>query len=372
MAPSLTSLKRACVLAVVTVFLAALALVAPDPARACACGAFVGEESSTVQVEEEVAAIAWDGQTERMILSLAALSQANEAALLLPTPAPATVQLAEEGMFDELDDLTSPEVEVEYYWWPRDRDTSMDGGGAPGGVSVLETVDLGPVEATVLDASNPDDLAQWLEEHDYVMDDSLAQAVRPYVTEGWYYVAVRLTAPGNLTGTIPPLDISFESSSMVYPMRMSAAANNAQTVRTYVFAEQRMARADASADGSRIETRYAGVPDTSTVQSDTLTELFADGPYLTVVDQTFFNPSTEIVSDFIFERSSNGGDVQEVTVVQELRTIAGFAAGPFLLVSGLAVAVVVTGFLVARRRRRRRLQVVPPVPAPPAPAPANL
>lgn len=353
-----TSLRRVLALVATTVLLAVVGVLASVPALACACGAMLSDEESHVRVQQEFAAIGWDGQTERLVMSLAAISDTDDAALLLPTPSPATVSLAEEGLFGELDEIIAPRVRTEYYWWPG---AMGDGAGAPeggtgGSVEVLETVDLGPVEATVLGASDPDELAQWLDQHGYVMGDALAAAVAPYVTEGWFYVAVRLTAEGALSGSLPPLDITFESPTVVYPMRMSAAAATPQYVRTYVFADQRMARSDATWSSGHNELRYAGRPDASAVQNATLAELLEVGPYLTVHDQSYYRPGSEIVSDFIFDRSSNGGDYHEEEVRYRLRTFLGIAAGPFVLVAGIVVvlaAAVVTGLLLQRRERSR-------------------
>ena len=342
----------------------------PPPAQACGCGGFVTDEDSGVSVQQETAAISWDGQTERIVMSMSALSSAGDAGLLIPTPAPADVELAEAGVFEELEDLIAPQVQVEYHWWPRG-DDALSGVPPPGAgqVEVLEQVDLGPVEATVLSATEPDALAAWLDEHGYVMDDALASALSPYVTEGWYYVAVRLTSSDDLTGTLPPLDITFDSSAVVYPMRMSAAAPGAQQVRTYVFAEQRMARADATA-GAGVELRYAGAPDPADVTNATVRQMLADGPYLTVMDQMFYDPSRQIVSDFVFERSSNGGDHRETVIEERLLTIAGLPAGPTLLVVGL-LAAAGAGLAVMWRRRSRPTADEPSRARAEQPAPAD-
>lgn len=367
----LAPVGRVVALALAVVLLTASALLAPGLARAYAGGGLVTAPDSQAEVSGEVAAISWDGNTQRTVLSLNVASQATETGLLLPTPAPAKVELADPEVFTELAQITAPQVEVEYHWWPR---TEGDGGGGQSGgggaadegeaddgaaepavsgagVQVLDQVDLGSVEASVLRAADADELAAWLDTHGYEIDDDMAQAITPYVTEGWYYVAVRITADEPLTGSLTPLDITFESSAVVHPMRTSAAASTASQVRTYVFADQRMTRADATASGHPPELRYAGVPDPGQVESGTVAELLRDAPYLTVMDQTFDQPGAQVVSDFVFERSSNGGDHQEIVVTQRLRTIVGLPAGPATL--GLGLLVVAAGTLLLVRRRRR-------------------
>lgn len=367
----LSLVRRATVLTLTGLILTMAFVVGPAPAQACGCGGFVTSPESAVQVDQEVAAISWDGQNERIVLSLQTLSDATDGALLVPTPAPAEVGLAEEGVFEALEQIISPRVQVRHYWWPRNTQSNV-APAAGAGVQVLDQVDLGPVEASVLSAADPDELAQWLADHGYVMEDSLAAAISPYVTEGWYYVAVRMTAPDTLTGELPPLDLTFESSAVVYPMRMSAAASVPQQVRTYVFADQRMVRSDPTAQSSQVQLRYAGAPDPDQVSNATLSELLGAGPYLTVMDQAFGNPAGQVASDFVFERSSNGGDHQEVVVEERLLLIAGIPAGPLVTFLGVVVLVAATAAALLLRRYVRTRAAAPgeqrsaPVPACPS------
>lgn len=349
--------RRAWVLALGVAVAAMLALAISAP-HAHASGPLVTPEGSTAHVHREEAAISWDGQTERILLSLSALSDSGEAAFLMPTPTPAQVSVGDEKLFAELEALTSPRLEVHNRWWPgaQEEDTDDDvaePGREPAPVHVVDQVDLGTIEATVLSASDPDELATWLAEHDFVMSDELAEAMAPYVSEGWHYVAVRMTTTQALNGELPVLDITFESSSLVYPMRMSAAATAPQHVRTYVFADQKVARADATANDVGVDLRYAGTPDPDAVGNDTLAQLLTDGSYLTVIDQSFYAPGSEIVSDFHFERSGEGGDFRDVVVEEQMVSIAGQPAGPVLLVAVLVLGALGAGTLLVLRRRRR-------------------
>ncbi|CAM3512068.1 DUF2330 domain-containing protein [Occultella aeris] len=378
-------LRRGIVLTAVGIIAALGAVVVPTPAQACACGGYVAADGYEVAVNREVAAIAWDGETERILLEMDVLTDAPDAALLIPTPAPAEVALGDSEMFDELLDVIAPEVEVTYTWWP-EASFGDGAGAAPGaaapdlGVDVLETVDLGPLEASVLSADDADGLAQWLDEHGYVMQDGLATALRPYITEGWYYVAMRLTTDAaDLSGELQPVDLTFASESLIYPMRLSAAAATDQFVRTYVFADRRMARTDASEDTASVDLRFAGAVDPAAVENPTLAEIAGVTPYLTVMDQWFHEPSTEIVSDFTFSASTQTGDYREVVHETRMREILGMPAGPVLTFLGLvaaALALLIGGRAVSRRARRR--SAVPagprqstasepePQPAPPA------
>src|SRR5687767_14576687 len=94
---------------------ALLALTLTLPANACSCGAYIPREGDA-RVVEERALIRWDGQTEDIVMALGVEGESDEAAWILPVPAQATVKLADERLFDELQELTKPLVRVERVW----------------------------------------------------------------------------------------------------------------------------------------------------------------------------------------------------------------------------------------------------------------
>ncbi len=71
-----------------------------NPALACGCGAMVAEDD--VSVSRESSLVHWDGTTQTIVMGLDVETFEDEAALLLPTPAPADVELGEDVLFGEL------------------------------------------------------------------------------------------------------------------------------------------------------------------------------------------------------------------------------------------------------------------------------
>jgi hypothetical protein len=131
-----------CRLVLATLLLALVGLLGASPARACACGGFVAADGEQVAANAEYAVLTHDGSTERVLLSMSTLASTPDAALLIPTPAPAEAALAETTVFPELEQLTAPEQVVTYRWWPRlTRGDSAGAPGAAGGapVSVLRS-----------------------------------------------------------------------------------------------------------------------------------------------------------------------------------------------------------------------------------------
>ncbi|MBD8079648.1 DUF2330 domain-containing protein [Cellulosimicrobium arenosum] len=345
--------------------LAAGAVVGAPPASACACGAVVDSAAYESAVTAETAALLWDGETETVLLELAAFSTAPEVGLLLPTPAPAEVALADPEIFRELDEVTAPRPVVsEHRWWPELSFGLEDGsaGGAPS-VAVLDEVRLGPLDVTTLAATDAKALRSWLAEREFELSPSIEKALAPYVEEKWSFVAARLApeAAGQLDGTLQPLRVTFPSDTLVYPMRMSSAASAEQRTRTYVLADHRMNRSDETARTTAPEVRYAGRVDAGSVRSAELAALLAQGPYVTAYEQTFTDPGAEIVSDFTFAQAPTDATVAHSYAVVVDKRVGPFLAGPVLAFGGV---LVLAALLVWGSRRHRAALRVPAVHRP--------
>lgn len=358
--PTVTIMSRltVCRLVLASMLLALVGLLGASPARACACGGFVAADGEQVAASAEYAVLSHDGGSERVLLSMSTLASTPDAALLVPTPAPAEAALAEPTLFPELEQVTAPEKVVRYRWWPRSsRGDTAGAPGAPGAVggapvSVLKVRQLGDLEVTTLAATDAAALTAWLDSHGYVMRDGFAAALQPYVSQGWFYTAIRLTTDADdLSGALQPLDLTFDSDALVYPMRLSAAAPESQFVRTFVFADHRVQRTDPTDDQGRTDLRFAGRIEPSAVTSPALVSIVGRQPYLTVIDQYFSDPSGQIVSDFTFGQAPSDTPYRRTTYVVRTRTLLGLPAGPVLVAVGvLALNLAVAGLLVWRRR----------------------
>ncbi len=342
--------------------LATGAVAVAPAASACACGGFVETPGHDTAITAETAVLQWDGSTQTILLELAGLSTAPEVGLLLPTPAPAEVELGDPQTFVELDELTRPQpVVVGYRWWPR-LGFGDDGvaGGAPGAVEVHDQVRLGPLDVTTLSASDTDALDAWLEENGFVLPDGFGGAIAPYVDEGWAFVAARIAPEEEgFDGALQPLRVTFPTEELVYPMRMSAVATETQRVRTYVLGDQRVDRADPTAEATAPEVRFAGRVDPASVTTPELAALLRAGDYVTSHEQTFTSPDEEVLSDFVFA-PSDGPDVARTYTMVADRRIGAFYAGPVLAFGGfllLAVVVVVVAHRHLTRDRARRARL---------------
>ncbi|PSK99073.1 hypothetical protein CLV63_104297 [Murinocardiopsis flavida] len=326
------------------------------PAHACGCGAMIGE----TEVAGESAVVRFDGDRETILMRLDVVSEEPGAALVLPTPAPAEAELGDAAAFTSLAEVSAPVTEYYDDWWggpwgfPLGAGSAPDGAGA--GVDVLGTEKLGPFEVATLAADDSGALADWLAEHGYELPGDLGKALRPYVEEGWYYVAVKLASEDGraaLSGELDPVQVSFDSDELVYPMRLTALADTPQDVRLYLLAEHRMERSDGAARAVPSEVAFAGrVAPGDFAADDPAAELVGrDGAFLTTLDHAIDDPE-RVSADFAFTPSAEDTPYQEVRHEPRYVQILFLPAGVVLL--GAALVVLLAGTLVLYRVRERR------------------
>lgn len=313
-----------------------------QPASACACGAPTPPEGVRVTVGQEQALVTFDGAVERVDLVLDMLADGAETGLVLPTPSPATVSLGEVSLFEALDRQTEPQVVVRQDWWG-----GMGDGGAGGAPpTVLAEVDLGPVQAVTLAASDADGLREWLDENGYGIAPGVQALLGDYVERGWSFAALKLTGEQTLEGQLDPVRFEFATDEPVYPLLLSQASTQPQSVRLYLVGEERMAV--SFPDGAELpgDVTWAGGIDEP--------ELAPIGAYLTVVEAYFFDPATQITGDLEIRVAGELGDIAPVTERTEYVQLGGIPLGFVLVVVGAvfaAILLVVVLGSVARARR---------------------
>ncbi|TDP39498.1 DUF2330 domain-containing protein [Nocardia ignorata] len=317
------------------------------PAVACACGGVVSGDGSA-RVDSETAVLGWDGRRETILMRLGMRFTGADAALIVPTPTPATVSAGSAASFAELSRLTAPEVVVDRSWFDSDRYESS--AGAPGsGPEVLGQVQLGPLEATTLRGGDLTGVREWLSTNGYQLRPEVSATLEPYLREGWSFVAMRLTSPEPLDGALDPVRLTFDSDRLVYPMRMSAAATTPQSVHLYVFGDHRLTRIDADTESQSTTTEFAS-PVGALTDPD-LIALAAGKTYLTELSVSIPRPAA-ITSDFTFAPADTDTTVRDRIVKKEYVEILGFPAGYVLVAVALSILAVAGGALLRRRSTR--------------------
>lgn len=353
------------VLAVALLVALVQALAVATPAQACACGAIEQlDTGQRIDIDGETALVRHDGTTEDILLSFGMTSASESAALILPLPAKADLDLGDVDTFDRLADLTRPKVVRKKVL--RGLDPPKFGGGdgagsAPteGGVSVLEEQELGPFTTTQLESEDASDLADWLEEHDYRVRDTIVEATQPYLDEGWIIAAIQLTpgAESGFRGDLQPVRATFPSEEMVYPMRLQAEASDEMPLRIYTLTEHRM---DVELGTAEPELKFAGsLADTSIPRASTLAELAADTPYLTRYD-TLIAPE-QATTDATFTAHADDEPFREEHVIEvdypwyvRLFVPSQGTVIVWLMLTPVILVVAGFGYLWFRLLRRRR------------------
>jgi hypothetical protein len=343
-------LRSVCAMLVLLVTCSALGVAAP--AWACGCGAYI-PDGVDAYVADERALVTWDGAKQDILMAFNVNGSSESAAWVMPVPSTANVTLGDPEVFEELSELTRPRVEYDDSWWPTftwliDEGDGTAGAPRDGAVQVLGRQQLGPFDVTRLAANDPSALATWLGDNGFPHPDGLDDNLSAYVDEGWETIAIKLLPTGkeaSLTGELQPLRLSFASSTLVYPMRLSKSADNPQTVALYVLADHRMDPRSVPAADERPKLGYAGRVEAASA-GQALRGFVGDGAFLTYWTNDIGRPE-QINGDYVFAQAKADTPYQRVEVIERNR---GDLTG-LILLGVLVVAVVVTVLVVVRRRR---------------------
>ncbi len=336
--------------------LATLAAIVLGPTSyACACGAFVAPRGERATMNHEVALMHWDGTTETILMQLALDASTSNVALVVPTPAPATVTAGDKATFVELDSLTAPQVQQRKHWkLGMLSAASAHQAARAGAPTVINQVQLGPLQATTLAGGDLAGLQKWLADNGYSIRPEITDALGPYVKDGWSFVAMRLTSSDPIVGGLNPVQMTFPSSRLVYPMRLSVAAPSPQEVTVYTLSDHRQQRTDADAAGQAAQTNtveFAGNVSTA-VHDPLLRELTGNhGGYLTKILVNIPKPS-QISSDFAFGNAPNDDAYRQV-VYQDHDVVIPIELLVFAVLVLVVIAATVTVLFIVRRHRRR-------------------
>jgi hypothetical protein len=282
-------------------------------------------------------------------MTLGVLGSSKEAAVVVPVPARAEVQLADGGVFDTLQELTKPIVKKEIAFFPFVG--GADGAGAPGSVALLERQTLGPFDVSTLAATDADALGNWLEDNGYNLAPEVTEALQPYVEQGWYYIAVRLS-PGadedDISGSLDPLWITFDYDQIIYPMRLSALARDSLTVFMYVLADHRVQKPMSF---GYEDVQFADwVEPSSLEESSPLAPFITKKLFLTKIVEQIYDPAS-IQDDYAFEFAASD-ETYHIVRYEYVYDIAGI---PFfiLIPGGILLFVALIAAVVVRKFRRK-------------------
>ncbi|ACY15859.1 DUF2330 domain-containing protein [Haliangium ochraceum] len=220
----------------------------PVPA-AHACGCFAPPDPSVpvVQGGERILFAMNDGVVTAHV-QIQYNGAADEFAWLVPLPAEPTLGVGTDELFTRIIAATQPTYQVttnipEQCTSPV---AAPGRGGLDAGVDfedggdVLVSRDLvGPFETAVLRADDKQPMLDWLSENRFFVPAGTDEAVDPYIKEGAYFLALKLSA-GNDAGDMQPIVISYASELPQIPIVLtSVAADPDMPVLVWVLGEHR-------------------------------------------------------------------------------------------------------------------------------------
>jgi len=180
--------------------------------------------------------IRWDGSQEKLLIQTKYEGPAEEMVWLIPIPSQPTVNRADGAVFQDLSKETSdPAIDYTDFIGLDllalgGATGGIGGGSGPGPVEWHERI--GDYDVVLLRPVGGEDVIQWLNTNDFVTPEKIDPILEDYVREGWWMVAAKIH-PDALTpitrdklakGTLHPLEMTFESSACVYPMRLTSTA----------------------------------------------------------------------------------------------------------------------------------------------------
>jgi len=194
-----------------------------------------------VQIAQETAVILWDAEhrVEHFIRQGTFATSSRDFGFLVPTPTVPEFSEVDTRLFRDLKTLTAPKVIRQ----PRPKSAPAGGCGclpsagfeaarnmvdaplpmAPA-VTVHAEQTIAGQDVVVLSADDAGAIAEWLKEHEYNVDDSLATWMTPYVERGWKITAFRFSRTESAAGDLQSraVCLSFATDQPFYPYREPA------------------------------------------------------------------------------------------------------------------------------------------------------
>lgn len=229
-----------------------LALLAWPSADALACGGFFCNRDFPVDQagEEVVFAVDEEANTVTTHVSIAYQGASEDFAWIVPVAEQPTLFASSDALFSTLRNSTKPQFYLQWEYtgecaWDvmyDSADTDDDGVSDPeseGGVTIVSEEQVGPYDTVILRANSSAELLTWLNDAGYDLPTTLDDVLAPYVSDGQYFVALKLAA-GEDTGDLVPLGMQYRGDTGSVPIQLtSVAATPDMPLTVYMLGEHR-------------------------------------------------------------------------------------------------------------------------------------
>ncbi len=147
---------------------------------------------------------------ERIVLQVEYSGSMKDFAWVVPTPSYPVVNKSDPLLFEELHYLTEPIYRRAPEWplfWGYYGSALM--AVDKGGVQLLERYQVGIYDVSILSATDPNALINWLNNNNYSIPQTARGVIQHYIDKNWYFIAIRINlAPynENLISTLRKID----------------------------------------------------------------------------------------------------------------------------------------------------------------------
>lgn len=185
--------------------------------------------------------IRWDGSQEKMLIQTKYEGPAEEMVWIVPVPSEPAVEMGNGIVFEELSGRTDwPDISYTEFagLWNRSFGpgyvpTGGSFSGSAGGEQVVQWRQrIGEYDVALLRPVDSQTVIEWLNANGFAVPDKAIPALQGYIGEQWWMVAAKIH-PDALTaitqkqlaqGLLHPLEMTFQSSSCLFPMRLTSIA----------------------------------------------------------------------------------------------------------------------------------------------------
>jgi hypothetical protein len=173
--------------------------------------------------------------------------EAEGFAWVLPVPATPELSIGSDTTFTELEFMTRPQFVLERTGeaCPVESATTTNadsGLGQPptsGGVTIEETLNVGPFDAQIISSDDSAALATWLEENNFDLSERGIELLQPYIDDQMKFVVLKLQS-NKTSGDIKPIILNYQNNKPQIPMRLTAvAAEDDMGILVWVLGESR-------------------------------------------------------------------------------------------------------------------------------------
>lgn len=116
-------------------------------------------------------------------------------------------------------------------------------GGGSSGIEIVKSEQVGVFDATVLRASNSDDLVAWLNDKGFEFTPSDRPVLDEYIRNGWCFVTAvvraehRAAVEAHADHLIDPLVMRFATAAPVYPLALTATVGSDTEILLYLLTD---------------------------------------------------------------------------------------------------------------------------------------